>query len=210
MTSATNSPSNGGTTQAEPEPYETDSDPEADDESSAEPDTEADADTDSEAEPEPLPLDHVFEVLKNQRRRYVLQYLAETDGPVSMSDLAEQVAAWENDKPVEQLTSSERKRVYVGLYQCHLPKMDGMDVVSFNKPRGVIERGPNAPQVEQYLHQEEDTDDWERYFVGLSAVSVGVMGLALALNPMTVIPLVDAAVLFVISLPLAWLVAARE
>lgn len=203
MKTATNSPSDGGTAETEPEPMET-SEESGDDEESPE------ADTETEPEPEPLPLDNVFEILKNQRRRYVLQHLRETEESVSMSDLAEQVAAWENDKPVDQLTSSERKRVYVGLYQCHLPKMDGMDVVSFNKPRGMIERGPNAPDVEQYLQQEEETEDWERYFVGLSAVSVGVMGLALALNPVTVIPLVDAAVLFVISLPLAWLVAARE
>jgi hypothetical protein len=200
METATNTPSEDGTMEAEPEPHETTAESE-DDEASMETDTE------TEPEPEPLPLDHVFEILKNQRRRYVLRHLEETEGPVSMSDLAERVAAWENDKPIEQLSSSERKRVYVGLYQCHLPKMDGMDVVSFNKPRGVIERGPNAPAVEQYLHQEEETEEWERYFVGLSAVSVGVMGLALALNPATVIPLVDVAVLFVISLPLAWLAA---
>jgi hypothetical protein len=194
-------PSNGGTTQAEPEPYEAESEQDGEDESS---------DADERVEAAELPLDHVFEILKNQRRRYVLRYLRETEESVSMSDLAEQVAAWENDKSVEQLTSSERKRVYVGLYQCHLPKMDGMDVVEFNKPRGVIERGVNAPIVEQYLDQEEDEEEWERYFAGLSVMSVGVMMLALVLNPMTILPLVDVAVLFVISLPLAWLAIANQ
>jgi predicted Zn-ribbon and HTH transcriptional regulator len=45
--------------------------------------TDALAESDSKLE-----LDQVFEILKNQRRRYVLQYLNEIDDTVSMSDLA--------------------------------------------------------------------------------------------------------------------------
>lgn len=95
----------------------------------------------TERDTDELPLDEVFGILKNRRRRYVLKYVAEADGQVSIGETAEQIAAWENDKPVEQITSSERKRVYVGLYQSHLPKMDGIGAVSFNKPRGIIEPG---------------------------------------------------------------------
>ncbi|PSP49506.1 hypothetical protein BRC67_10995 [Halobacteriales archaeon QH_3_68_24] len=73
-----------------------------------------------------LPLDQVFEILKNKRRRTVLRYLKGRDGPVALGDLAEEVAAVENDTPVAQVTSRERKCAYVGLYQCHLPKMDDM------------------------------------------------------------------------------------
>jgi len=43
------------------------------------------------------------------------------------------------DSAPEKLTSRERKRVYVGLYQCHLPKMDGVGVIEFDKNRGTIE-----------------------------------------------------------------------
>ncbi|PSP51353.1 hypothetical protein BRC60_03175, partial [Halobacteriales archaeon QH_1_68_42] len=42
----------------------------------------------------------IFDVLQNQRRRYVLQYLERFDEPVALSDLATQVAAWEYRIPV--------------------------------------------------------------------------------------------------------------
>jgi len=118
-----------------------------------------------------LGLDQVFEVLKNQRRRYVLQYLRDQSGPVSLSELSEQVAAWENGKKVRSITSSERKRVYVGLYQCHLPKMDGMDIIEFNKPQAIIEPGENVVLLYEYLDAPRENADGEfpKYYLGLSA-----------------------------------------
>ena len=81
--------------------------------------------------------DVVFDILKNERRRQVLHYLREHPR-TTISDLAEHVAARENDKPIRDLTSSERKRVYVGLYQCHLPKMDDAGVIDYDRSRGTI------------------------------------------------------------------------
>jgi len=150
---------------------------------------------------ETLELDQVFEILKNQRRRYVLQYLGEIDETVSMSDLAEEIAAWENGKEVSQLSSSERKRVYVGLYQCHLPKMDSMGVVSFNKPRGRIERGPNADVFDQYLESddEEEGPPWHRIHAITAAASAVVLGVALAAQAVVAGPLVAMAGLLVVA-----------
>jgi hypothetical protein len=124
-----------------------------------------------------LPLDQTFELLKNQRRRYVLQYLESEGEPVSLSELAEQIAAWENDKEVRLISSSERKRVYVGLYQCHLPKMDDMGAISFNKPRGIIERGDTADCLTPYLQPAAESDEGidHRFYGGLAVVSVGLL-----------------------------------
>ena len=143
----------------------------------------------------------MFEILKNQRRRYVLKYLKEVDDTVSMSDLAEEIAAWENDKEVSQLSSSERKRVYVGLYQCHLPKMDSMDVVSFNKPRGRIERGANADVFDDYIDTGTESEDpaWFRIHALTAAGTAGVFALALVAQFYVAAPLVTMAGLFVVA-----------
>ncbi|MGA9401819.1 DUF7344 domain-containing protein [Haladaptatus sp.] len=107
---------------------------------------------------EPLSRDKIFHILQTQRRRDALRFLKDTDGPVEMRDLAEQVAAWENDTTVQALTSDERQRVYIALYQSHLPKLESEGVIRYNKSRGIVERGPLADQFDPYLDTAEETD----------------------------------------------------
>lgn len=131
----------------------------------------------SEDSSPPISRDVIFELLKNQRRRYVLRYLADDPGPVRLRDLAERIAAWENDKPIGALDSDERKRVYVGLYQCHLTKMDDAGAVEFNQDRGLIALGEQAPLLYQYLDPGHEVDSsWSLGYLGLAVVS-GVLAL---------------------------------
>uniref|UniRef100_UPI003F7B2881 DUF7344 domain-containing protein n=1 Tax=Halomicrococcus sp. SG-WS-1 TaxID=3439057 RepID=UPI003F7B2881 len=95
----------------------------------------------SEETPTELPKDKIFHILQTQRRRDALRYLKANEGPVEMRALAEQVAAWENDTTVAALSSDERQRVYIALYQSHLPKLDEEGVIDYNQSRGIVERG---------------------------------------------------------------------
>jgi len=129
------------------------------------------------------PLDVVFEVLRNQRRRAVLRYLqGHDDDTVEIGDLAEHIAAAENDKPVAQINSAERKRVYVGLYQCHLPKMDDAGAIDYNQSRGFVELSGVGGQFLEHLDpvSDGDTTRWERYYGALAAVTftafAGIIG----------------------------------
>jgi hypothetical protein len=107
-----------------------------------------------------LTLDEVFDILRNQRRRDVLLYLAGAeDNATTLSELAEHVAAKENDIDTEELSSSQRKRVYIGLYQCHLPKMDDIGVVDYDQDRGTVVL-QNASKLLSYLPEtEEEPED---------------------------------------------------
>ena len=149
---------------------------------------------------EPLSLDHVFGILKNKRRRRVLRFLKETEGTVSLSETAEQIAAQENDKDVAQISSAERKRVYVGLYQCHLPKMDSMDIVSFNKPRGTIDLDDHADEVFEYIDADDGEPERPRhaYSATLSALGLLVLVAAMAVRPATALPVVEGAVALIL------------
>jgi len=101
-------------------------------------------------------LDEIFGLLQNRRRRDVFRYLAAESEQVRLGELAEQIAARENDKAVSRIDSQERKRVYVALYQCHLPKMADVDAVSYDRPRGTVGRGPNFDLFGYYLPGDED------------------------------------------------------
>lgn len=101
-----------------------------------------------------LSKDDLFHILQNQRRRRVLKYLQavdDDDEQVDMRDIAEQVAAWEHDTTLQQLTSDERQRVYIALYQSHLPKLDEKGIIEYNQSRGFVTQTPLADQFEHYL-----------------------------------------------------------
>lgn len=142
------------------------------------------ADTTERTTEESPSLDLVFGILKNGRRRRVIKYLRDTDGEVTLSDLAEHIAAIENDTTPAQLTSSQRKRVYVGLYQCHLPKMDDAGVIEYNQARGLVERTEQATHFEQYLDRATPTSTrrWYRYYGGASALGLVPFALAVQLS----------------------------
>ncbi|TKX52849.1 hypothetical protein EXE45_18915, partial [Halorubrum sp. SP9] len=67
----------------------------------------------------PPEKNELYDLLSNHRRRYVIHFCKQADDPITLSDLAEQVAAREQDKSVPELTSAERKRVYTSLQQTH-------------------------------------------------------------------------------------------
>lgn len=154
-----------------------------------------------------LSKDDVFHLLQNERRRQVLRYLRGVDEPVEMRDVAEQVAAWEHDTTVRQLTSTQRQRVYIALYQSHLPKLDDHGVIRYNQPRGIVEPTPLADEIAGYLEPDsvdDQTDDvehelppWIPSFAGASIVATGVTATTWAgLFPATVLsgPLLLTAV----------------
>ena len=145
-------------------------------------------------QPRELGLDQLFEVLQNQRRRYVLKYLRDNEGGTSLSDLSEQIAAWENDKEIRRISSSERKRVYVALYQCHLPKMDDMGVIEFEKARGTIEPGEHIELCYSYLDVPDSGSQlqWPKYYAALAAAALGALLVGAALQMVLSIPAISA------------------
>lgn len=99
-----------------------------------------------------LTKNEIFTILKNPRRRKTLKYLERNDGEADLSDLAEFLAARENDIEIKALSSKQRKRLYISLYQVHLPKMDDLDVLEFDKHRGTIELTDAGEILFPYLH----------------------------------------------------------
>jgi hypothetical protein len=112
-----------------------------------------------------LNKDEMFDLLKNSRRRSTIRYLREHGGNAELRDVAEHIAAEENDTTVRQLSSDQRKRVYIGLYQCHLPKMDDLGVIEYDKNRGTIELQESVTQLLPYLEPIEDTQSTRREWI---------------------------------------------
>jgi hypothetical protein len=134
-----------------------------------------------------LSQDVVFDILSSSRRRYVLYRLREAEGPIELTELAEQVAAWENDTETDQITEQERKRVYVSLYQTHIPRLDDVGLVVYDRDTGQIELAEEATQIDDYLRSGDERFRWERVYLGL-AVASAVFLAATALGPLGAVP----------------------
>jgi DNA-binding transcriptional ArsR family regulator len=106
---------------------------------------------------EPVDLDDVFDVLGNARRRAALRRVAEGSA-LSQGELAEAIAAEENGVPIEAVTAAQRKRVYVSLYQAHLPRLDEAGAIAFDRHRGSVEPGPRMDTYLSYLERCEAVD----------------------------------------------------
>ncbi|MFC6797277.1 MULTISPECIES: hypothetical protein [unclassified Haladaptatus] len=152
---------------------------------------DADVGGDVEIKADPLDKDVIFEILKNRRRRDALRYLEQNGGTARLDELAEYIAAKENNITVMELSSDQRKRVYIGLYQCHLPKMDSAGIIAFNKNRGTIQLLESAGQLDPYLMetQTESPSSIGKYVLAMAiTIGLGVSAALIGISPFTSIP----------------------
>jgi len=134
---------------------------------------EPDENTEPTDNPETLSRDDAFEMLSNRRRRFLLHYLHDVEAAAPLSDLAEQIAAWENDTSVREISASERKTVYTSLQQFHLPKMDETGVIEFDRRAGIVTLTDAAEELDIYLEVVDRYDvPWSFYYMGLSGIGI--------------------------------------
>lgn len=102
-------------------------------------------------ERENLSADTILELLANRRRRYLLYALRGREGPIALSELAEQVAGWEHDVPPDEVEKNEYKSVYVSSVQCHVPKLADAGIVDHDDDNHTVVLSENFEQLEPYL-----------------------------------------------------------
>ena len=145
--------------------------------------------------------DVVYSLLADKRRRYTVHYLKQRGGSVSVGELAEQVAAWEYGKPIDEITSQERKRVYIALYQSHLPTLHKEGVVEYDDDRRVVELSPSMAGHEVYLEVvPKGSLPWSLFYVGLALANAVVLVLAwLDVSPFDSVPDIGWAAVILVT-----------
>lgn len=90
--------------------------------------------------------DTMFEALAHERRRFLLYTLMEDDA-WSLLDLARKLAAWEEDVSEADADETVVERTYISLYHAHVPKLDDLEIIEFDRETETISKGDNAEQV---------------------------------------------------------------
>lgn len=139
--------------------------------------SDAPSDDSQSDETQELSPDDIFHILQTNRRRDVISYLLDEEEPVQMGHLAEIVAAKEHDTTVAQLTSTQRQRVYIPLYQTHLPKLDENGIIEYDKPRGIVRPADRLEVFRPYLEATGTgpSDGADRTETGLGALDTSAV-----------------------------------
>lgn len=117
-----------------------------------------------------------YDILSNGRRRHTLHYLLSRESGTDIGELAEQIAAWENSEDLEQVTSEERRRVYVSLHQTHLPRMDNAGILEYENSRDTIKLTEKGEDLRVYIEVVDENDiPWNEFYLGLSAVAAALV-----------------------------------
>ena len=97
-----------------------------------------------------LSEDLIFDLLSAGRRRAVLRHLEHELGEVTFSELTEAVAI-EEGLPADG-TPDDYKKVYVSLYQTHVPKLEQAGVLRYDRDENTVSLTQEADPVLAYLN----------------------------------------------------------
>lgn len=86
-----------------------------------------------------LSPDDAWSLLGNVRRRRTLVIVDEAESAVHVTDLAEQVAAYELGIDVDDVGRQQWRRVYSALIQCHLSPLSQADIIDYDVDEKTIE-----------------------------------------------------------------------
>jgi hypothetical protein len=104
----------------------------------------------------------------------LLYSLAEAGGEASLDELARSVAASENDTPRSEITDSQRRQVFIPLYQMHVPKLEDAGVVAFDSETGLVRLIDVDRIFEPIVRPQPKSRRWYRYYIGWSLTGISI------------------------------------
>lgn len=98
-----------------------------------------------------ISLDEIFDLLSEKRRRYALYYLEEEDGPVSVEDVAAQVAEWETGDVSATIPEDKLDRIVVEFYHNDLPKASDVEYIEYDPVEEEVKVSGISPEFDAIL-----------------------------------------------------------
>jgi hypothetical protein len=125
-----------------------------------------------------LSRDDLFEVLSSDRRRYLIYFLESEGGEAELGRLARLIAALENDIEPPEVSDKEQKRVYISLYQSHVPKLVDYGLVEYDADEKYVTSTKRMREVTELF--EESSHSWQLYYLLIGVVGLAALGATVA------------------------------
>lgn len=118
--------------------------------------------------------EEIHDVLRNERRRRALKYLKRHLEPVALRDLSERLAELEaRESPAPR---NVRQSVYNSLHQTHLPKLDEVGIIEYDRSRKTVSLSDRARDVDLYMDVVTRFGiTWTTYYRSLGVLSLFVV-----------------------------------
>jgi DNA-binding transcriptional ArsR family regulator len=130
-----------------------------------------------------LPAEQVYSILANERRRRALEQIKGVGGTVTVHELSELVAGRETGESPPPKRC--RESVYTSLVQTHLPKLEELGVVEYDRGTQTIELSRHARDVSLYTEIVATGGvTWSELYRALGVVSLTVLLAALLGAPL--------------------------
>jgi gamma-glutamylcyclotransferase (GGCT)/AIG2-like uncharacterized protein YtfP len=119
----------------------------------------------------------IHDVLRNERRTRVLEHLQQEREAVTLRELSEQLATLETGEspPPRNI----RESVYNSLHQTHLPKLNDLGIVEYQRNRKLVTLADGSQQVNLYMETVPTNDiTWATYYHVLGMMVLAIIGLS--------------------------------
>ncbi|WP_218153762.1 DUF7344 domain-containing protein [Halopelagius inordinatus] len=96
-------------------------------------------------------LDVLFGVLAKRRRRVALRCLVAYDTPMTLADLADEVAVREREATLAQIPADDVMQVYLSLYHAHVPKLGDAGFVEYSQEQDLVRLTEEPDRIRRLL-----------------------------------------------------------
>lgn len=103
-------------------------------------------------------IDTLHEILARQRRRDVLRCLEESGTPITVAELAEDVARHKQESNLSEIPNEIIQQIHVYLCHVDLPKLADAGLITYNDQMKTVRRDGHSDVVEELLNVQEDSN----------------------------------------------------
>lgn len=96
-------------------------------------------------------VDGVGELVFDRRCRYAIHCLRAYQNPLTLADLAEQVAVRERGVPLTEIAATDVKEIYMSLYYTQIPVLESENLVRYDQETDTVALHVEREQLSEFV-----------------------------------------------------------
>ena len=121
---------------------------------------------------ESLSKETIYEILSNQRRRFMIHALKYRDSAMELKEISKRVTAWEQNTEMSAINYDQRRSVYTSIKNTHLPVLEENGLVEYDAETKTVAPTEALDSLDVYTETLRGREiPWSNYYLGLTGVA---------------------------------------